>query len=145
MLLNNYLKMFKKKFFKFLPWNILKQYFVAFFMLHGVAFSNSSMTFHSTLVWSNIRWPTLFLQEEFFSFFLNLSWPVRLPYLEIMVYWLLVFTKSVDINFRTFWLAPLTRNILGYSLFWKRKEKWRVISRKFQKKKLKQHFYPSVW
>ena len=31
---------------------------------------------------------------------------------------LLVFTKSVDCNFRAFWLAPVTRNIRGYSLFW---------------------------
>ena len=31
---------------------------------------------------------------------------------------LLVFTKLVDSNFRAFWLAPVTRNILGYSLFW---------------------------
>ena len=29
----------------------------------------------------------------------------------------LVFTKSVDSNFRAFWLTPVTRNILGYSLF----------------------------
>ena len=30
------------------------------------------------------------------------------------------FTKSVDSNFRAFWLAPvnITQNILGYSLFW---------------------------
>ena len=31
-------------------------------------------------------------------------------------YWL-VFTKSVNGNFRSFWLGPVTRNILGYSLF----------------------------
>ena len=51
----------------------------------------------------------------------------------------------MDSNFCAFWLAPVTQNILGYSLFCKRKEKWRVISRKFQKKKLKQlaFFYPS--
>ena len=50
----------------------------------------------------------------------------------------------MDSNFRAFWLAPVTRNILGYSLFCERKEKWRVVSRKFQKKKLKQPlFYPS--
>ena len=24
----------------------------------------------------------------------------------------------MDSNFGTFWLAPVTRNILGYSLFW---------------------------
>ena len=29
----------------------------------------------------------------------------------------LVFTKLVNSTFRTFWLAPVTRNILGYSLF----------------------------
>ena len=28
-----------------------------------------------------------------------------------------VFTKSVKSNFRSFWLAPITWNILGYSLF----------------------------
>ena len=34
--------------------------------------------------------------------------------------------------------------LLGYSLFCEGREKWLVISRKFQKKKLKQHFfYPS--
>ena len=31
---------------------------------------------------------------------------------------------------------PVTWNILGYSLFCERREKWRVVSRKFQKKKL---------
>ena len=31
-------------------------------------------------------------------------------------YWL-VFTKSVNGNFRSFWLGPVTRKILGYSLF----------------------------
>ena len=30
---------------------------------------------------------------------------------------LLVFTKSVNSNFHAFWLAPITQNILGYSLF----------------------------
>jgi len=50
---------------------------------------------------------------------------------------LLVFTKSVDSNFRAFWLAPVTWNILGYSLFCERREKWRVVLWKFQKKKLK--------
>ena len=60
------------------------------------------------------------------------------------VYIYLVFTKSVDSNFCAFWLARVTRNILGYSLFCDRREKWRVVSRKFLKKKLKQHFfYPS--
>ena len=33
------------------------------------------------------------------------------------IYMHLVFTKSVDSNFRAFWLAPVTRNILGYPLF----------------------------
>ena len=40
----------------------------------------------------------------------------------------LVFTKSVDSTFRAFWLAPVTRNILGYSLF-------------CEQKKLKQDFF----
>ena len=48
----------------------------------------------------------------------------------------LVFTKSVDSNFRAFWLAPVTWNILGYSLFSERREKWLVVWQKFQKKKL---------
>ena len=59
-----------------------------------------------------------------------------------------MFTKSVDSNFGVFWLAPVTWNILGYSLFRERREKWCVISRKFQKKKLwplikTAYFYPS--
>ena len=33
-------------------------------------------------------------------------------------YLLLVFSKLVDINFRAFWLVPVTRTIVGYSLFW---------------------------
>ena len=32
-------------------------------------------------------------------------------------YPVLLFTKSVNSNFCAFWLAPITRNILGYSLF----------------------------
>ena len=47
----------------------------------------------------------------------------------------------MDSNFRTFWLAPVTRNILGYSLFCEQREKWRVVSRKFQKKILKKRFF----
>ena len=47
----------------------------------------------------------------------------------------------MDSNFRAFWLALVTWSILGYSLFCERREKWRVVSRKFQKKKLKQHFF----
>ena len=50
-------------------------------------------------------------------------------------------SKSVDSNFRTFWLAPVTWNILGYSLLCERREKWRVILQKFQKKKLKKRFF----
>ena len=56
-------------------------------------------------------------------------------------YALLVFTKSVDSNFHAFWLAPVTRNILGYSLSGERQEKWCVVSRKFQKKKIKTAFF----
>ena len=52
-----------------------------------------------------------------------------------------IFTKSMDSNFRMFWLAPVTWNILGYSLFCKRREKWRFVSRKLQKKKLKKCFF----
>ena len=37
----------QNKVFKFLPRNIFMPYFVAFFMLPGVAFSNSSTTFSS--------------------------------------------------------------------------------------------------
>ena len=47
------------------------------------------------------------------------------------VYIYLVFTKSVDSDFRVFWLAPVTRNILGYSLFCEQREKWHIVSRKF--------------
>ena len=39
-------------------------------------------------------------------------------YRHIHVYFYLVLTKSVDSYFRAFWLAPVPRNILGYSLFW---------------------------
>ena len=47
-------------------------------------------------------------------------------------------------NFRAFWLAPVTRNILGYSLFCQQRKKWRAVSRKLQKKNLKKRFfYPS--
>ena len=56
------------------------------------------------------------------------------------VYYILAFTKPVDSNFRAFWLAPVTQNILGYSLFCEHREKWRIVSRKFQKKKLKKRF-----
>ena len=45
-------------------------------------------------------------------------------------------TKSVDSNFHVFWLAPITWNILGYSLVCERREKWHVVLRKFQIKKL---------
>ena len=33
---------------------------------------------------------------------------------------MLVFTKSVDSEFRAFWLAPVTLNVLEYSPFWDR-------------------------
>ena len=61
---------------------------------------------------------------------------------------MLVFTKSVDSNFRAFLLAPVTWNILGYALFCERREKRRVVPRKFQEKKLwpliiTAFFYPS--
>ena len=59
-------------------------------------------------------------------------------------YMYLVFTQSVDSNFRAFWLAPVTRSIHGYSLFSERRGKWRVVSRKFQNKKLKKRFL-SIW
>jgi len=45
-------------------------------------------------------------------------------------------------------IGSVTWNILGYSLFRKRREKWHVVSQKFQKKKLwslmKQHFFIHV-
>ena len=63
-------------------------------------------------------------------------------YKEDYIY--LVFTQSVDSNFRAFWLAPVTRSIHGYSLFSERRGKWRVVSRKFQNKKLKKRFL-SIW
>ena len=49
----------------------------------------------------------------------------------------------MDSNFRTFWLAPFTRNILGHSLFCERREKWGVVSLKFQEKNWRSVFYPS--
>ena len=59
----------------------------------------------------------------------------------------LVFTKSVDSNFRAFRLAPVTWNILGYSLdihCFANGEKMARRSRKFQNKKwwplMKRHF-----
>ena len=59
---------------------------------------------------------------------------------------LLVFTTSVDSNFRAFWLAPVTWNILGYSLFCEQREKWGFVLRKFQKKKLKKRFFiHQIW
>ena len=50
----------------------------------------------------------------------NLSMPLRAGVVSLGInsYPTLVFTKSVDSSFRAFWLAPVTRNILGYSLFW---------------------------
>ena len=40
----------------------------------------------------------------------------------------------------TFSDSPITRNIHGYSLFSERRGKWRLVSRKFHKKKLKKRF-----
>ena len=53
----------------------------------------------------------------------------------------LVLTKLVDSNYWAFWLAPVSWNILGYSLFCKCREKWRVVSPKFQKKKSKKRSF----
>ena len=50
---------------------------------------------------------------------------------------MLVFTKSVDSNFRAFSLAPVTRNILGYSLFCERFAK--VLEEEIEEAS----FYPS--
>ena len=59
---------------KFSSFEIFSRHTLTFFMLPGVAFSNSSMTsFHSTLVRSDFRWPPLFLEGTFFSSFVNLS------------------------------------------------------------------------
>ena len=43
------------------------------------------------------------------------GWP--LSYCPIKIDFILVFTKSINSTFRAFWLAPVTRNILAYSLF----------------------------
>ena len=43
---------------------------------------------------------------------------LSLSYFLSALYLFVVFTKSVDSNFRAFWLASVTRNIRGYSLFW---------------------------
>ena len=45
---------------------------------------------HSTPVRSDFRWPLLFLEGKIFSSLLNLTWRVRLPYLDIVVYLSLV-------------------------------------------------------
>ena len=45
------------------------------------------------------------------------------------IYFILVITKSVNINFRTFLLAPVTRNIL------RPEPRWRPLSRHFGKTK----------
>ena len=50
----------------------------------------------------------------------------------------------MDSNFRAFWLTLVTWNILECSLFRERREKCRVVLRKFQKKLwllMKQHFF----
>ena len=48
--------------------------------------------------------------------FLRINWIPKI----MDQFWYLtfsVFTKSVNSNFRAFWLTPVTRNIYGYSLF----------------------------
>jgi len=47
------------------------------------------LPFRSTQMRSDFYCPPLFLEGKFVSSFLSLSWHVRLPYLEIMVYWLI--------------------------------------------------------
>ena len=54
---------------------------------------------------------------------LGLIWNVYIVYFSIY--------QVSGSNFRAFWLAPVTRNILEYSLFCEPREKWRVVSRKF--------------
>ena len=72
----------------------------------------------------------------------NVTWKSTLAQLWVFCdYPILVFTKSVDSNFRAFWLAPVTWNSHEYSLFCERREKWRDVSRKFQKKKLKKRYF----
>ena len=67
------------------------------------------------------------------------GWSIFLDHCRIVQYYnqklifILVFTKSVNSTFREFWLAPVTRNILGYwlfTVFWP-KPRWRLASRHF--------------
>ena len=71
------------------------------------------LPFHSTPVQSHFRWPPLFLEGKLFSSFLNLSWRVRLPYLEIMVYWLIYHNGWAN---KKSWIAfandPVFNNII---------------------------------
>ena len=49
---------------------------------------------------------------------IDLPWSLSYcPILSLKIDFNLVFTKSVKSTFRAFWFAPVTRNILGYSLF----------------------------
>ena len=88
---------------------------------------------------SETHTPTQGLDDTWRNFGVLLGYlcPVTLTYAH------LVFTKSVDSNFCPFWLAPVTWNILGYSLFCERREKWRVVSRKFQEEIKTVFLYPS--
>ena len=73
-----------------------------------------------------------FIVSNSFSFLHSCSWDMeclqlemakiyrvitQVPYINFPILGIIVFTKSVTSNFRAFWLAPVTRNILGYSLY----------------------------
>ena len=56
---------------------------------------------------------------------------------------LLVFTKSVDSNFRAFWVAPVTQNILGYSLLRMERKMARRFAKVSEEEIEEAFFYPS--
>ena len=114
-----------------------RAYYLSYFKIICRDFWNIS------LAWQNwTRWTIISVKFQSFPILAILNYTSqKLNLVYYTNYWNLVFTKSVDSNFRAFWLAPVTRNILGYSLFCERREKWRVVLRKFQKKKLKKRFF----
>ena len=99
--------------------------------------SHRSLVCHTFFDYSfSIFFPSCIQTEYFPSLFFLISSIYCSSSMFPTKYHILVFTKSVDSNFRAFWLDPVTWNILGYSLFCEQREKWHVVSQKFQKKKL---------
>ena len=75
------------------------------------------------------------------------TWAVITQYQQVGLsqYFLLVFTKSVESNFCAFWLAPVTRNILGYSLFCERRRKIVLRFAKVSEEEIEEAFFLSIW